>query len=317
MDKSQVRELNNALDPIRCTWEVLARFAVLAIGLAFATRGPLLLAPVAFVLIGVCQYHILVLSHEAQHILISRDRKRNDLIGAWCLAYPFGQLFFSERARHMAHHRLVGKPSDPDYPRYILEDKRPWWPMIHYFIRLATYGKVAEYLTSVLRRGDAAESAGDEAPERPKDTRSGRELIPMAFAQLGVLLAFSLWSSPFHYIFFWIMPLLVVTTTLSEFREFCEHVVSPGTPLTLKTFRIPRWQVHLLGPVGFEYHAEHHFHPAIPHYRLRDVAPLYRDGAGDGAVRTGIDSDQRWEVHHSYFDIIRILVRDGRREVGA
>ena len=304
MDKNEIRALNNALDPLRCAWEVLSRFAVLAFALMIATRGHIAAAPFAFLLIGICQYHILVLSHEAQHILISRNRRRNDFIGAWCLAYPFGQLFFSERARHMAHHRLVGTPADPDYRRYMLEDKRPWIPMICYFIRLSSYGKVAEYLTSILQNGSDRSDAEptDEVRERAKSARSGRDFITMAGVQFLVALAFGLWSSPLHYILFWVMPLLVVTTTLSEFREFCEHVVSPGTPLTLKTFRVAKWQALLLGPVGFEFHAEHHFYPSIPHYRLGDVAPLFRQ------------SDDRCEVHGSYFEILRILARDQRRE---
>jgi fatty acid desaturase len=255
--------------------------------LGAATTSPWYVQVPAFVVVGVLQYHMLVLSHEAQHYLIARRRRLNDLIGAWCLAYPFGQPFRSERARHLAHHKLVGHPEDPDFHRYVLEDKRPWLGLIGYFVRLATYGKLLEYLSSASHRSPG----GD--PEPSLNRRSSSELLTVGLVQLGVLGGFTLFASWAYYPFLWLLPLLVVTTPLSEFREFCEHVSAPGTPLHLKSFRVGVLQRFVIAPVGFSYHAEHHFYPSIPHYRLPEVAADFPE------------STDSLEVHHSYFDVVR------------
>ena len=90
----------------------------------------------------------------------------------------------------------------------------------------------------------------------------------------------------------------MVTTTISEFREFCEHVSTPSSPNSLKSFRAPRWQQQILAPVGFSYHAEHHLHPSVPHYLLERVAAHY--------PRTC----EEMEVHRSHLDIVRMCRAD-------
>jgi fatty acid desaturase len=286
MSSLEIAALSRALDPARCAVEVGTRFALLLCAVAMALYGPWVLSPVAFLAIGILQYHILVLSHEAQHVLIARSKPLNDRIGAWLLAYPFGQPFHSERARHLKHHQTVGRPEDPDYYRYTVEDKRPWRDLLLYYLRLATYGKVVEYLSSTRRQ-----ASGQRATARGAD-RSLRELGLVAGAQLFVLALFSFAATPLHYFAFWLAPLLTVSLVLSEFREFCEHLSVPSSPLRLKTFRNPLWEQLLLGPCGFTYHGEHHLHPSIPHYLLPRVAAHYPE------------SNEELEVHRSYFDVV-------------
>lgn len=281
-----------ALDTRRCVSAVAIRAVLLLAALWVALRGPWVTWPVAFVAIGILQYHFLVLSHEAQHALIARNRTLNDVIGAGLFGYPFGQPFYSERARHMAHHRLVGDPADPDYHRYVIDDKAPWWPMIGYFVRLATYGKVWEYVSSTLRRPDPQTSS------QPSDTRSIKELAVVAVAQLVLLGVFSVLATPWHYVAFWAAPLVVVSAPLSELREFCEHLTTPSSPNILKSFRASWWQTQVLGPVGFTYHAEHHFYPAVPHYHLPKVGQLYEH------------TTDELEVHTSYLDVLRLCHAD-------
>ena len=260
-------------------------------GAIFVTlSSPWAFWPIGIFLIGVLQYHFAILSHEAQHYLVARSVRLNDLIGAWLFAYPFGQPFHSERARHLAHHRLVGTADDPDYHRYVLDDKMPWAQMILYFFRLATYGKIVEYLASMTVRRTGPK------PSR-QSGRSATEFVSVAFAQLLVFAAFSSLASPWHYVVLWLVPLLTVAVTLSEFREFCEHVVAPDPPHRLKSFRLPVWQSFIVGPVGFAYHAEHHLYPTIPYYRLPQLAK--------GCVQTGSE----FELHRSYFDVLRSVRR--------
>jgi fatty acid desaturase len=290
--ETEIQALTRDLRAGRCAVEVGVRALALFAALALAVRGPWFTWPLSFFAVGILQGHFLVLSHEAQHKLLARSPRWNDWIGKWLLAYPFGQTFLSERARHMKHHRTAGSPDDPDYHRYVLDDKRPWHDMIWYYVRLATYGKVWEYVAS------AEHSAPIDRPAGEADGRSRRELIVVAVVQGAVLAAFWWVASPWHYVAFWLAPLVVVTTTISEFREFCEHVSTPSSPLTLKSFRAPLWQQHLLAPVGFSYHAEHHLHPSVPHYLLPRVAAHYPV------------STTEMEVHRSHLDVVRLCRND-------
>lgn len=287
--KSYVR----ALDPRRCLWGVAWRTTLLFAALALALTGPWYAWPVAFVLIGILQYHFLVLSHEAQHYLVARSRRLNDLIGAWFFAYPFGQPYNSERRRHMAHHKYVGSPEDPDYSRYLIDGKHPWLEMISYFARLGLYGKVLEYAGATRKPAPAgASKEGDDSE------RSVGEIALVALVQLVILSVFWLLGYPFHCVFFWWLPILLVAAPATEFREFCEHVTTASTPHVLKSFRLPVWERFVIGPVGFAYHAEHHFFPSIPYYHLPKVAKL------------PLNRREEYEVHQSYFDVLRLIRRD-------
>jgi len=261
--------------------------------LRLALTGPWYAWPVAFFLIGILQYNFLILSHEAQHYLVARSRRLNDLIGAWLFAYPFGQPYNSERRRHMAHHRNVGSPEDPDFYRYAIEGKRPWLEMIGYFARLGLYGKLLEYSGSMKKSAQEDTSARAVPAER-----SWGEFMLVALVQLAILGVFWMVASPLHCLAFWWLPIVLVAVPASEFREFCEHVTTASTSHVLKTFRLPVWQRFVIGPVGFAYHAEHHFFPSIPYYHLPKVAEL------------SLDRREEYEVHQSYFDVLRLIRKD-------
>src|SRR5437868_15550494 len=68
----------------------------------------------AFLIITSRMGALLALAHDAQHSAFLPNKKWNDLIGAWCCAYPMGSIFGSSRAVHMAHHKLLNTIEDPD-----------------------------------------------------------------------------------------------------------------------------------------------------------------------------------------------------------
>ena len=55
---------------------------------------------------------------EAWHAKAFQPRRLNQALGAWFYSYPVGTMFRVDQARHMAHHRLVGRPEDPDWSDY-------------------------------------------------------------------------------------------------------------------------------------------------------------------------------------------------------
>ena len=55
-----------------------------------------------------------ILGHEAAHRLLFPNRRANDLVGRWLLAYPTFQAFSAYRRVHFAHHRDELGPDEPD-----------------------------------------------------------------------------------------------------------------------------------------------------------------------------------------------------------
>ena len=73
---------------------------------------------VAFVLMGRGHCLLNILGHEAAHRLLFPNRRVNDFVGRWLLAYPTLQAFTAYRRVHFAHHRDELGPDEPDLGLY-------------------------------------------------------------------------------------------------------------------------------------------------------------------------------------------------------
>ena len=73
---------------------------------------------IAFVLMGRAFALYAILGHEAAHRLLFSNRRANDLVGRWGLAYPAFVPFDLYRRSHFAHHRDEMGPNEPDLAFY-------------------------------------------------------------------------------------------------------------------------------------------------------------------------------------------------------
>ncbi len=72
----------------------------------------------AFLLMGRGHCLLNILGHEAAHRLLFPNRRVNDFVGRWLLAYPTFQAFTAYRRVHFAHHRDELGPDEPDSALY-------------------------------------------------------------------------------------------------------------------------------------------------------------------------------------------------------
>ena len=72
----------------------------------------------AFLLMGRGHCLLNILGHEAAHRLLFPNRRANDVVGRWLLAYPTFQAFGAYRRVHFAHHRDELGPEEPDTALY-------------------------------------------------------------------------------------------------------------------------------------------------------------------------------------------------------
>lgn len=61
---------------------------------------------------------LLILMHEAAHKLLFKNKRTNDFVGTWLIAYPGWTPISVYRRSHFAHHREEFGPEEPDIPFY-------------------------------------------------------------------------------------------------------------------------------------------------------------------------------------------------------
>ena len=256
-------------------WAVIA--AVLALAAAHTTWWTVLLA---FVVVSGRQQALLNVEHECIHGTFVRGRRWNSLVAVVLAASPAGSPYETSRARHLAHHRLLTDPADPDLPLHTSADKSTRGRFLRYF-GAGLLGGYAVMVFSGGRRGGGAEGAA-------------RDLRNIALAQLalfGVMwAAFDWWTYPL----LWALPLGTLTAFLHLVRSFVEHAVTDhdlpeheDRLISISSNRIERFFV---APYFMNFHAEHHLYPWIPAPRLPEAQRRLSAGAGSYLLRSSYAS---------------------------
>jgi fatty acid desaturase len=291
LTRDELRLLNQA--PGRLLIQVLPLYLVLAASpvllAALGTgRPPLLTWPAyaaVFVVIGWCQFAIVQALHEAAHRQLGKPGLASTL-ATFSMTYPFG-LTRQFRAQHLAHHRYFGDPErDPDFAGFgqfpSSKLRLAWF--------LARHGTGVPAVLDFLRKSDDAGGLASEGTTR------ARELTALVITQGLILLAFSLVLSPFHYVWFWVLPLLTVVKLCTAIRLLCEHG-APDRPFVWRSFEGSFLQRNLLGAFGLNYHAEHHLYPTVPYENLGRVFALHHTARAAGRVPADA-ADDRFAVYH-------------------
>ncbi|MHB8440064.1 MAG: fatty acid desaturase family protein [Acidimicrobiales bacterium] len=107
------------IDDVRNAMTIVVLWAwALAMGaVAVWSRNPLVYAA-AFVLMGPIYTRFAILMHESAHKLLFTNKKVNDFVGTWLIAYPAWTPIGLYRRAHFAHHREEFGPDEPDMAFY-------------------------------------------------------------------------------------------------------------------------------------------------------------------------------------------------------
>lgn len=73
---------------------------------------------IAFLLMGPMYARFAILMHEAAHKLLFTDKRVNDWVGTWLVAYPAWTPIGLYRRGHFAHHKEEFGPNEPDIAFY-------------------------------------------------------------------------------------------------------------------------------------------------------------------------------------------------------
>jgi fatty acid desaturase len=237
--------------------------------------------PIAVFLIGTRQHAMGILAHEGVHYLVHRNKRWNDWLANYLASYAITYPVQGYRTFHLAHHRFLDTPKDPErasvdlFPDEWQFPMRPWK-----FARILATDLVGSFRKAVreLVRYIWQVPGGNIGHQ-----------IRVLLYQGGIVAAFFWFGVLWVYVVFWLLPLFTVAILCFRIRTVAEHsAVAPGqrfdrrrvdtVATTRTTYGGLLTSSFFFGPHHMAYHIEHHLYPSVPVFRLKRLhGELLRD----------------------------------------
>ena len=239
------------------------------IGAAVWIGHPLAYA-VAFVLMGSAFARFAIIGHEAAHKLLFTNKRWNDAIGRWVIAYPAFVPLDAYRRSHFAHHKDEFGPNEPDlnlyngYPITRASFRRKLWRDA----RGTSGWKNLKGLLYAVRSSTA----------RPFALR----IFLMQLPVLALAIAVGRW---WLYPLLWLGPWLTSWRVLNRLRSIAEHggmQRSPDRRQTTHHVERQSWLARfLMVPLNTGWHLAHHVDMGVP---WRNLPRLHEELRAAGYV---------------------------------
>ena len=223
----------------------------------------------AFVLMGPAFARFAIIAHEAAHKLLFTNKRWNDFIGRWLLAYPAFVPLEAYRRGHIAHHKDEFGPHEPDlnlyngYPITTASFRRKLWRDA----RGTSGWKNLKGLLGALRSETA----------RPLAIRIFAAQIPLIAA--AVLLG-RWWLYPL----LWLGPWLTTWRVINRLRSIAEHGGMQRSKDRRQTTHHVRqtWLARFwMVPLNTGWHLAHHVDMGVP---WRNLPKLHAELVAAGWV---------------------------------
>jgi fatty acid desaturase len=261
-DLRRIADGRNALSVV----SVWAAVAIL-IGGAVLIGNPLAYLA-AFLLMGPMYARFAILMHEAAHKLLFSDKRVNDFVGTWLIAYPTWTPISIYRRGHFAHHKEEFGPREPDmafYGGYVC-DRRT---LVRRLVRDAVGISGWKNFTPLFR-----------ALRNPASRRvAGSILAVQALLWAAMTAATGRW---WIYPLLWWLPWMTQWRVINRLRAIAEHGgLQAGTDrrVTTHSVRQGRLARFWFVPYNTGWHLAHHVDMGIPFRNLpRFHAELERAG---------------------------------------
>ena len=240
---------------------------------------------VTFALLGRAHARFAILAHEAAHRLLFTNKRWNDGVGKWFLAYPSFVAFDAYRRVHMAHHKDEFGPNEPDlnlYQGYPITKDSLRRKLKRDLFFISGY-KNLKGLYYALRSPSARAVA-----------------LKIIAAQVVILAVFTLFGRPWLYPLLWLAPWLTVWRVLNRLRAIAEHggmTRSADRRLTTHVVRQSWLARFWMVPYNTGWHLAHHVDMGIP---WRNLPKLHEELVRSGWVVESLE-------YPSYFALWRAL----------
>ena len=269
--RAELRRIPN----LRNVWAVAVAWlqAAAIIGLAVWVAHPLgYLA--AVVAMGATFARLAILAHEAAHKLLFTNKRINDWVGRWLLAYPAFIPLDAYRRSHFAHHKDEFGPNEPDLGLY------------------AGYPITPSSFRRKLVRDAVGISGWKNLTPLLRATRSSTAR-PLALRILGVqavLLAVAVLAGrPELYLILWLIPWMTSWRVMNRLRAIAEHAGMERSDDRRRTTHHVRQNLAVrltIVPYNTGWHLAHHVDMGVPWTKL---PALHDELVASGWVTPGIE----------------------------
>ena len=212
---------------------------------------------IAFPLMGRAFARFAILGHEAAHRLLFSNRRANDLIGAWLVAYPAFVPIDAYRRGHMAHHKEEFGPNEPDLMLY------------------AGYPIAAASWRRKLTRDTVGNSGWKNLKALLGALRSTTARpVALRIVAWQIVLFAGLWALTgrwWVYPLFWLLPWMTAWRVLNRLRAIAEHGgLEASTDRRITTHHVEQsfWARFWMVPFNTGWHLAHHVDIGVPFAHL-------------------------------------------------
>jgi fatty acid desaturase len=244
--RDELRRIPTARNVVTVTMALVQTFGVVIAAAYVSTWWAYLLA---FLLMGRGHCLLNILGHEAAHRLLFPNRRVNDGVGRWLLAYPTLLAFNAYRRVHFAHHRDELGPEEPDLALY------------------RGYPIAADSWHRKLRRDLLGVSAYKNFKALGHNLRSRRaeawEIVAVQAMLLGAAIAF---GRPLAYVV-WIVSWSTLWKLSNRLRAIAEHGGMERSADRRRTTHVIRQTPlarYCMVPYNTGWHLAHHVDMGVP-----------------------------------------------------
>jgi fatty acid desaturase len=204
---------------------------------------------IAFVLMTRGHVCLNILAHEAAHRLLFANRRANDWIGRWVLAYPTYQAMLVYRRVHFAHHRDEMGPDEPDtglYAGYPIGHDSWRRKLTRDAVGISAYKNFRVLVGAML-----------------KGRREAVEILAVHVVMIGAAIVF---MRPLAYVV-WIGSWSTLWKVSNRLRAVAEHggmIRSRDRRRTTHVIRQSRLARYWMVPYNTGWHLAHHVDMGVP-----------------------------------------------------
>jgi fatty acid desaturase len=266
--RDDLRRISDGRNALTVTGALLQSFGVVVAAAWIDTWWSYLLAFVLMVRGHVC---LNILAHEAAHRLLFTNRRANDGVGRWLLAYPTYQAMLAYRRAHFAHHRDEMGPEEPDLALYsgYPVPKDSWRrKLTRDAVGISGY-KNFRSLFHALRRGQT----------------EAKQIVVVQAVMLGTSIVL---MRPLAYVV-WIVSWATLWKVSNRLRSIAEHggmIRSQDRRLTTHVIRQSRLARYWMVPYNTGWHLAHHVDMGVP---WRNLPKLHAELVAAGWVTEAIE----------------------------
>jgi len=263
----EIEDLRN-VGTVALTWV----HAAATVGAAVWIGHPLAYAA-AFVLMGPVFARFAISAHEAAHKLLFTNKRANDAVGRWLLAYPAFVPLEAYRRGHFAHHKEEFGPNEPDMNLYV------GYPVTRSSLRRKLWRDARG--TSGWKNLKGLLMAFRSPTSRPMAVRIAAAQLPL----VGIAVALGRW---WLYPLLWLGPWMTSWRVINRLRSIAEHggmVQSKDRRLTTHHVRQSWLARFWIVPLNTGWHLAHHVDMGVP---WRNLPRLHAELEQAGWVTTDI-----------------------------